>query len=322
MDMDILDRIGRVGLVPVVVIDNADDAVQVAKALMCSGVDVMEITMRTAAGILAIRNIRKTYPEMLLGAGTVLSVEKAKESVEASAQFIVSPGFNPEVVQWCIDNGVAITPGCVTPSEIERALAYGIKIVKFFPADIYGGVKGCNALYGPYKSAGVKFIPTGVVNNDNLADYSDKPFIHAVGGAWLCTNEDIANHNFSAITAVANKAVDILLGFELAHIGINRQSIEPSMSLVEELSKAFNFAVKTGNSSIFAGPSIEVNNAIGLGDNGYITIKTNSIKRAMHYLGKRGFEADMEAAKYEEDKLIAIYLKKQFGGFVIQLLQK
>ena len=205
--MDVIEKLGNAGLIPVVVIENANDAVPAAKALLDGGLDVMEITMRTAAGIEAIKNIRAGAPDMLVGAGTILSLEKCQEAVEAGAQFIVSPGINPVIVKWCIDHQVAVTPGCVTPTEIETALSLGIKIVKFFPAEVFGGIKGCAALYGPYQSAGVKFIPTGGVNNDNLAEFADKPFIHAVGGGWLCKTADISSHNFAAITANVQKAI-------------------------------------------------------------------------------------------------------------------
>lgn len=320
--MNVLDRIGLAGLVPVVVIDNADDAIPAARALLEAGLDVMEITMRTAAGIQAIKNVRSSVPEMLVGAGTVLTLEKCKESVEAGAQFIVSPGFDAVVVRWCNENGVAVTPGCVTPTEIQQALAEGLTTVKFFPSDVYGGVSAMNALYGPFKSAGVRFIPTGGVNNDNLAEYADKPFIHAVGGGWLCKTADITSHNFGAITDAVRKAVDILLGFEVVHTGINLESPEESLNVCHQFTQAFNFPVKEGNSSNFAGPGIEVLKSKYLGKMGHIAIRTNNISRAIHYLTKRGFEVDMETAKYRGSQMIAVYLKDEFGGFAVHLVQK
>jgi len=321
--MDVMKRIGEIGLVPVVVLEDAADAVPTAKALLEGGLGIMEITMRTAAGIQSIKNVREAYPDdVLVGAGTILTLEKCKEAVEAGAQFIVSPGFNPEVVKWCVENNVPITPGCVTPTEIDQALSFGIKTVKFFPANVYGGINGCKALQGPYKSAGVKFIPTGGVNNDNLTDFADKPFIHAIGGGWLCNPSDVKNKNFAALTETAKKSIDVLLGFELAHIGINAENAEESLEICKCLSGAFNFPVKEGNSSNFAGTGIEVNKSKGLGKNGHIAIKTNSIERAAYYLSMRGYELDPETAKYKGDKMIAVYLKNEFGGFAIHLLQK
>jgi 2-dehydro-3-deoxyphosphogluconate aldolase/(4S)-4-hydroxy-2-oxoglutarate aldolase len=282
----------------------------------------MEITMRTAAGIQAIKNVAEACPEMLLGAGTVLTLEKCKEAVDAGAKFIVAPGFNEKIVAWCVENEVAVTPGCVTPTEIEAVLAYGIHVVKFFPAGTYGGVGACKSLYGPYRAANVSFIPTGGVNNDNLSDYADKPYIHAVGGSWLCRSSAIASHEFDSITESARSAIDVLLGFELAHVGINGADKAESMRVVNQLNQAFNFPVKEGSSSNMAGPGFEVTNAPYLGEHGHLAIRTNDIERAIHYLKKRGFEVDEDTAKYKNGGMIAIYLQEPFGGFAVHLLQK
>jgi len=320
--MDVIERIGRCGLVPVVVIENADDAVPAAKALLDGGVDTMEITLRTDDGIKAIKKVREAYPQMLVGAGTVLTVKKLDEAIDAGAQFIVSPGFNPEIVQRCIDKGITVTPGGVTPTEIDRALAYGITTLKFFPADVYGGIKGCASLFAPFKSMGVRFIPTGGINSDNLSDYADKPYIHAVGGSWFCKASDITDHKFESITKITAKAVDALLGFEFAHVGINTRNPDEAAVVANDFSNAFNFELKPGNSSNFAGTGIEVNKSEGLGSNGHIAIKTNNIERAVYHLSKKGYEADETTAKYKGTKYIAVYLKDEIGGFAIHLLQK
>ena len=320
--MNTLERIGAAGLVPVVVINNAEDAVPAAEALLAGGLDIMEITMRTDAGIQAIKNVSENCPDMLVGAGTILTLEKCQEAVEAGAKFIVSPGFNEKIVAWCVENQVPVTPGCVTPTEIEAALAYGINVVKFFPAGTYGGIQACKSLYGPYRSANVAFIPTGGVNNDNLADFADKPYIHAIGGSWLCSSSDISNHNFDAITKSARTAIDVLLGFELAHVGINGADNDASMAVVSKFNQAFSFPVKEGNSSNMAGKGFEVTNSPYLGTHGHLAVNTNRIDRAIHYLAKRGFEVDQSTAKYKDGKLIAIYLKDDFGGFAVHLLQK
>ena len=213
---DVVKKIGLMGLVPVVVIEDEKDALSTAKAMIDGGLPIMEITLRTAAGLPSIRAIKKAYPEILMGAGTVLSVDMAKAAVDAGAQFIVSPGFNDDVVKWCIDNGIAITPGCVTPTEIEHALGFGINILKFFPANVYGGIDGCKALFGPYRM--VKFVPTGGVSLKNLSEFADKEYIHAIGGGWLCKTADIAGGNFETITKVVKQSIDVLLGFKLDNI--------------------------------------------------------------------------------------------------------
>ncbi len=213
---DVTKKIGLMGLVPVVVIEDEKDALATAQALIDGGLPIMEITLRTQAALPSIAKISKAFPQILMGAGTVLSVEMAKAAVDAGAQFIVSPGFNDDVVRWCIDNDVSITPGCVTPTEIEHALGFGIDVLKFFPANVYGGINGCKALHGPYRM--VKFVPTGGVSLSNLEEFADKEYIHAIGGGWLCKSADIARGNFDAITKAAKESIDVLLGFGLDHI--------------------------------------------------------------------------------------------------------
>ena len=320
MTNTVLKKIGDMGLVPVVVVKDADMAVPAAQALIDGGLDVMEITMRTEQGILAIQKVKEAYPDMLVGAGTVLSVEKAKQAVNAGAEFIISPGLNHELVKWCIENNIAITPGCVTPTEIEQALSFGLNILKFFPAGIYGGVKGCKALYGPYDM--VKFIPTGGINLGNLAEYADKPFIHATGGGWLCKTDHINTGKFDEITKVVKDSINILLGFEIAHVGINTNNNADSLNIANMFLNGFGFPVKQGNSSNFTGSGIAVNKSAGSGDNGHIAIRTNSIERAAYYLGKRGYTVDWSTKKGPEGRPAAVYLKEDFGGFAVHLLQK
>lgn len=317
---NVLERIGKMGLVPVVVMDNADLAVPTANALMNGGLNIMEITMRTEQGIAAIERVKKECPDMLVGAGTVLSVDKAQQALDAGAEFIVTPGFNPELVEWCIDKKIAVTPGCVTPTEIEQAMKYGLSTFKFFPASVYGGIEGCKALNGPYRM--VKFIPTGGVDLSNLSEFADKPYIHAIGGGWLCKPADINAQNFDAVTKTVKESIAALLGFELAHIGINADTEDESLSIVKMFAAGFGFAVKEGNSSNFAGAGIEVNKAAGLGKKGHIAIRTNSIERAVHYLGKRGYAVDWNTRKGPENRPVAVYLESEFGGFAVHLLQK
>lgn len=317
---DILKRIGYAGLVPVVVVDDAELAVPAAKAVMDGGLDVMEITMRTDEGVKSIEKIRKAIPDMLVGAGTVLSVEKADESVKAGAEFIVSPGLNPEIVEWCQRKDVVVTPGVVTPTEVQQALNFNLNILKFFPGGIFGGIKGCEALYGPYRM--VRFIPTGGVSSKNLADFADKLYIHAVGGSWLCGSSDINNKNFNKITLIVKESIDILLGFELAHIGINAENEKESLAIAEAFSDAFGFNLKQGNSSNFSGAGIEVNKAKGRGKMGHIAIKTNSISRAAYYLGKRGYKIDWSTRKGSEERPASVYLEEEINNFAVHLLQK
>ena len=202
--MKVLDRLHGCGVVPVVVLDDVKDAVATANALLAGGVDVMEITFRTAAAADSIKAVAENCPDMLVGAGTVITLEQCKKAVECGAKFIVSPGFDEEVVRWCVERSVPITPGCVTPSEIMAAMKLGLTVVKFFPAGVYGGLSAMKALSGPF--GGIKFIPTGGVNSHNIGEFIAAPFIHAVGGSWVCSKADIAAGNFERITELCKQA--------------------------------------------------------------------------------------------------------------------
>ena len=206
--MDVLDRLKRSGVVPVVVLDDAKDAVATAKALLAGSVDVMEITFRTAAAADSIHAVSESCPDMLVGAGTVITLEQCKQAVEHGAKFIVAPGFDPEVVSWCVERHIPVTPGCVTPSEIMAAIKLGLNVVKFFPAGVYGGLKAMKSLSAPF--GGVAFIPTGGVDGKNLKEYLEAPFVHAVGGSWLCPKKEITAGNFNAITVLCREASQIV----------------------------------------------------------------------------------------------------------------
>lgn len=318
--MDILKRLNTAGIVPVVVIDDAKNAVPTAKALLAGGINVMEITFRTAAAPDAIKAVADNCPDMLVGAGTVITLEQCKKAMEMGAKFIVSPGFDAEGVKWCVDNGVAITPGCVTPSEIMAAIKLGLNVVKFFPANVYGGLSAMKALSGPF--GGIKFIPTGGVNAQNVGEYISAPFIHAVGGSWVCPKADIAAGNFEKITSLCVESRRNLLGYEVAHVGINTEDNAAAQDVAGEFGAAFGFAAKDGNSSVFASTGIEVMKSQYLGKQGHLAVRTNQIDIAIADLEKKGFQVDMETTKYKGDRMIAVYLKDEIGGFAIHLLQK
>ena len=196
--MDILKRLADSIVVPVVVLDKVEDAIPTAKAMAAGGVDTMEITFRTACAPEAIKAVAENCPEVLVGAGTIINVEQAKLAVEMGAKFIVSPGFSDEVVGWCVENNIPVAPGGVTPTEIMAALKHGLKMVKFFPANVYGGLNAMKNLSAPF--VGLKFLPTGGVSNANIKEFFVTPFIHAVGGSWVCPKADIAAGNWEKIT--------------------------------------------------------------------------------------------------------------------------
>lgn len=205
---ELLEKLGRFGVVPVVEIERSEDAVELGRALLAGGLPCAEITFRTAAAEEAIRRVASSLPEIIVGAGTVLSVEQADRAVSAGARFIVSPGFNSKVVDWCLRNEIPVTPGVATPTEIEMALDKGLNILKFFPAEALGGMAMLKAVAAPY--GGVKFIPTGGINQENLAGYLAHPSVHCCGGSWLVKAKLISTGRFDEITRLTQEAVAVV----------------------------------------------------------------------------------------------------------------
>lgn len=205
--MTVMERVHKTYLVPVVVMEDADKAVDTAKALRKGGVDVMEITLRTSAGLDSIGKVAANCPDVLVGAGTVLSLDQCRRAVDQGARFVVSPGYDPEIVAWCQEHKVDVLPGCVTPSEITVARNAGLRVVKFFPASVYGGLKAIKALSGPFQD--MKFVPTGGVGLENLEQFVT-PAVFAVGGGWLCDTKAIREGNWEAITQVCVQSQKIV----------------------------------------------------------------------------------------------------------------
>jgi len=318
--MDALTRLANAGVVPVVVLDQVEDAVPTARAMVAGGIDVMEITFRTEAAAESIKAVAENCPEMFVGAGTIITLDQCKKAVDMGAKFIVSPGFNRDVVAWCVEHDIAVCPGCVTPTEIMAAMELGLKVIKFFPANVYGGLSAMKSLAAPF--GGIKFIPTGGVNAQNLGEYISAPFIHAVGGSWVCPKADIAAGNWDKITQLCAEARTAALGYEVAHVGINTESAEASAAVCSELNSAFGFATKFGNSSNFSTSAIEVNKKVGLGACGHLAIRVNSMDLAIADLFRKGFAIDPSTAKYKNGKIFAVYMMQEFGGFAVHLLQK
>jgi 2-dehydro-3-deoxyphosphogluconate aldolase/(4S)-4-hydroxy-2-oxoglutarate aldolase len=203
----IKERIGSTYLIPVVVLDDAARAVDTAKALAAGGVDSMEITLRTAAGLDAIEAVAAHCPDTVVGGGTVLSLKQCREAISRGAVFIVSPGYDPAIVEYCLKNDTAVFPGCVTPTEITMALLAGLDTVKFFPAAVDGGIKAIKALGGPFPQ--IKFIPSGGIDLDNLAEYIT-PQVLAVGGGWLCDPRAVNAGDYGSITGICSRSVELV----------------------------------------------------------------------------------------------------------------
>ena len=203
-----LQQIGEMGVIPVIKIDRVEDAVPLAKALVEGGMPCAEVTFRTAAAADAIKAMSEAYPEMLVGAGTVLTTEQADTAMKSGAKFIVSPGLNPETVKHCLKNGYPILPGVCTPTEVEAGLALGLDHLKFFPAEAAGGVKMIKAMAAPYTS--VKFMPTGGINVGNIKEYLTCKAVFACGGSWMVPGDMITDGKFDEIEKLTAEAVELL----------------------------------------------------------------------------------------------------------------
>ncbi len=317
---EIINQFSKLGIIPVVKIDDAKDAAPLAKALCEGGLPVAEVTFRTDAAEEAIRIMSEQFPNMLVGAGTVLTTEQVDRAVGAGAKFIVSPGLNPKVVKYCQEKGVPITPGTSSPTDIEMALELGLDVVKFFPAEQSGGIAKIKAMSAPY--TGVKFMPTGGISAKNLKDYLDFNKIVACGGSWMVKGELINAGEFDEIKRLTREAVNTMLGFEVKHVGINCENEEQALKTANMFGRFFGFEVKNGNSSVFASSAIELNKTPGPGKCGHIAIGTNYIERAIYHMQLQGFEFDMDSALYKDGKMVRIYMKDDFAGFAVHLVQK
>ena len=316
---EILKKIGQTGIVPVVVLNKVSDAEPLAQALINGGLPCAEVTFRTDAAEASIAAISKKFPQMFVGAGTVLTTEQVDRAVGAGAKFIVSPGFNPKVVEYCLKKGYPITPGIMTPTELEMALGFGLDVVKFFPAEQSGGIAMIKAMAAPY--GGVTFMPTGGVSPANLNDYLSFNKILCCGGSWMVKPEMIAAGDFEGIKALVRGAVDTMLGFKVKHVGINPCGTTSSEA-AKALKDAFSFGARETSKSIFASEELELMNEKGPGTNGHIAIQTTNVDRAVYHLGRRGIKVDLSTATYDKDgSMKFVYLADEIDGFAYHLVK-
>ncbi len=258
---------------------------------------------------------------MLLGAGTVLTKDQVDRALDAGVEFIVSPGFNPEITKYAISKGACMMPGTATPGEMEQAMSLGLDVVKFFPAEQNGGVAKLKAVAGPYTK--LRWMPTGGVNAKNLMDYLSFDKIVACGGTWMCKSDDIKAGNWEKIEALTREAVTNMLGFTLGHVGINCENVDEAARTAKLIASIFGMAANEGNSSWFVGQKeFEVMKKTGRGTHGHIAIKTNTLDRAIAHLKMQGVEFDDDSLVVKNGKSTAIYLKDEIAGFGIHLVQK
>ena len=317
----VLQRVYEIGIIPVIAFNSVDEALPLCKALMAGGLPAAEVTFRTACAEDCIKKIHEELPDMLLGAGTVLTKDQADRAMAAGASFIVAPGFDPEVCQHVIDKGGIMMPGTATAGEMQQAMNMGCEVVKFFPAEANGGVDKLKNIGAALK--GARWMCTGGVNAKNVNDYLGYDQIFAVGGTWMCKSDVIKAGDWAKITAQSKEAVDTMLGLHLIHVGINTGNEEEAAKIAGLISTMLNMKVTPGNSSIFVGKKeFEIMKKPGRGTNGHIAILTNNVDRAIYHLGQRGVKFDMDSKNVKDGKTVAIYFADEIAGFAFHLVQR
>jgi 2-dehydro-3-deoxyphosphogluconate aldolase / (4S)-4-hydroxy-2-oxoglutarate aldolase len=322
---EILDRIGEIGIVPVVKIEDsgaasiAEKAIGLGRALVSGGIPVAEVTFRTTVAPDAIKAMSAGVPGLLVGAGTVTSVELAQSAAAAGAAFIVCPAWEEAVVDYCLGRGLPVLPGVSGPDGVARGLAKGLEAVKFFPAEASGGVAMLDALAGPFGS--MRFVPTGGIDASNIGPYARCAQVLAVGGSWMVKGDLVEAGDWVGVERLCREAALALHGFSFAHLGVNRDSAEGAKDDAATLASLFGLTPKEGTGSIFMSDFVELMKSPYLGEKGHIAIRCNSVERALAYLKGRGVGVIADSVKGDKDRIKSAYLELSIGGFAIHLLR-
>jgi 2-dehydro-3-deoxyphosphogluconate aldolase/(4S)-4-hydroxy-2-oxoglutarate aldolase len=304
---NMIKKLENYGIIPIVKIDQIGNAIPLAEALMKGNLPLIEITFRTAIAADAIKLLHEKFPSMLIGAGTVLTVEQVKSAVAAGAEFIVTPGFNPKVVGYCTENNIPVVPGINSPTQIELAIELGVEAVKFFPAEVCGGVEFIKAVSGPFEQ--IKFVATGGITLDNLNSYLSTKNVIACGGSWMVKSDVIAEKKFEEITKSAAESIGRILGFQIQNILFNDGNVAEAPDVFA--------GIKIGNQSGLKFFSDGKNTKKGV-----IEISTINISRAMFYLGLQELKPLKDTIVEEKGKVISFILDKSASGFDVKIVQK
>ncbi len=315
----VLEKIHSLGIVPVVKIDTPSHALPLGEALLAGDLPVAEITFRTDAAEESIKRLSGELPDLLVGAGTVLTPEQAEKAVKAGAKFIVSPGFNEPVVDFCLEHRVPVTPGVNSPTQIEQGLYKGLNVLKFFPAEASGGLSLLKSMSAPYNN--VQFIPTGGIKTENMHDYLAFSKVLAIGGSWMVKPDLISGEQFDEISRISREAVRSMLGFSLKHVGINNKNSSEASEAARFFTSFFPGAVAENEVSMMVDGSIELLKKPGRGDHGHIAISTHNITRARVFLERKGIELDQESMVKEKGKVRALFLRNEIAGFAVHLVE-
>ncbi|MCI8359714.1 MAG: bifunctional 4-hydroxy-2-oxoglutarate aldolase/2-dehydro-3-deoxy-phosphogluconate aldolase [Clostridiales bacterium] len=315
----VLQSLGAIGLIPVIKLSDPAGAVPLMRALTAGGIPTAEITFRTEGAERAIAAICQAMPDALVGAGTVVTTEQAQRAVEAGAKYIVSPGFDREIIEWCAARNIPMLPGCSTASEMEQAVKLGLAAVKFFPAEAAGGVNMLKALSGPFP--GLRVVPTGGIGPGNLGGYLALPQVLACGGSWMAPDALIDAGDWAGVEALAQAAVRTMLDLKLAHVGINCPA-EQAADTARRFSALLGLPADEIPVSYFVGEGVEVMKSMGRGTMGHLAISTADVDRAERYLAAKGFVFDGSSRKVDSlGRTTFLYIKDEIGGFAVHLVR-
>jgi 2-dehydro-3-deoxyphosphogluconate aldolase/(4S)-4-hydroxy-2-oxoglutarate aldolase len=314
---NILEHIGFLGILPVAIVEDENKAVPLAQTLSENGLPVIEVTLRTQTAVHVVERIVKEFPDMLVGAGTVITVADAQSVIDAGARFIVSPGLSAKVVEYCIGKSIPVIPGVLTPTEIQQALEYGLEVVKFFPAEAIGGLSYLKAVAAPFKN--LKFIPTGGIEQSTLLSYLQFPKVLACGGSWMVHPEMLKTGQFEKIASCTRQAVASVLGFELRHIGLYTRSTADAYKATAQLAKRIQYSVRETEDSLFSEKYVEELQHISSDD--FIALGTNFIERGAVHLAQKGIVVKPETKQFQNGQLVAVDLDLDINGFTLRLIQ-
>ena len=322
MNTEVFERIADLGVVPVLCPPSADDAEPLVDAFCKGGVPAFEVILRRPCALEVIRRVHTAFPQVALGAGTVFTKEQVDAAKAAGASYIVSPGFDPELLKYCEEQELPYLPGCVTPREMTIAyVKHGLRHLKYFPAEQSGGTASLTLVHGPFPEC--KFVVTGGIGPANMGGYLDKAFVGAMGSSFFAPQGLIIAKEWEKITANCRLAMDISLGFELAHIGINHANEEEALAAANRFATLFRMPIKPSNSAIFTGTGIENRKAPFHGAKGHIGFTTRSVRRALAYYRKNGIPVLEDSIRRAADGTPeSFYLAEEVAGFAVHVMKK
>lgn len=316
-----MQAVADTGILPVINVTDLTTAKPLARAILDGGIKALEITLRSEVSLQAITEIVRAYPDLHILAGTILTVEQAQAALDAGASGLVMPGYDDEIIDFAMEKGVPVVPGCVTAADIQKGYKRGLRVFKFFPTEQCGGLAAIKLLSGPFK--GAKFLPTGGMNYDNIGTYLKEKYIVACGGSYMADAKLLAAKDFSTITQNCKRAVELSLGFSLAHVGINHTNEEEATDTAATVCDIFGLQLRPMNSAVFAGTAIEAVKSKGYGTQGHIGFFTNSIERAIAYFEDKGINLDQESIKRDKaGNVTCIYLSEEIAGFAFHVVSR